>query len=535
MVIRVYGLLSAMSDKDAFFKTEGGKKSRSRGFLRSCWMPLFLAAGLGLGLLLLALVVVDLTNSGEKIRRKLVSLLVETPQLSTPPSKAVEPTVVEKIVEVPVEKVVERVVEKIVEVEKLPPLPSRYVDWKKVDTATLWSEILVETKLETAEGGIASLERERPESYQIEMRVKLTVPKPSTSVADLIALNDKLPKILPDLEKLVTGAEVSPLYHHLYQLKTERIQQRVTRLDQVLSRHNFFDLETVLQATHPDTGQKLLLIQGEMDVVSDGSDGDRMPSLSEYISMSQHYQPFTSYGWAKRTKTPNPLLERWETQLKEHETEFALPGLSIERNRFLREQIDTYKLGVADMKGRSFLIAEVDPFIVLPLSFLGRTEESPFNPAIGDYVAVIYGDQIYPAIAGDAGPSWGFGEASLRMARQIDPKASPYQRPVSDLKVTYLIFPGSADEKKGPPDLVAWREKCGELLKGIGGLGEGFSLHEWENLVPAKKDPAPAADPTEAPTDPAKTATPETSPAKTPTTGTPAVEAPPPPTEGSPQ
>lgn len=525
-----------MSDKDAFFKTEGGKKNRSRGFLRSFWMPLFLAAALGLALLLLALVVVDLTNSGEKIRRKLVSYLVETPQLSTPQPKKVEPTVVEKIVEVPVEKVVERVVEKIVEVEKLPPLPSSYVPWQKVDTATLWSEILVETKLETAEGGIASQERERPESYQIEMRVKLTVPKPNTSVADITALNGKLPEILPDLEKLVSGAEVSPLYHHLYQLKTERIQQRVTRLDQVLSRHNFYDLETILQATHPDTGQKLLLIQGEMDVVSDGSDGDRMASLDDYISMSQHYQPFTSYGWSKRSKTPNPLLERWETQLKEYETEFALPGLSLERNRFLREQIDTYKLEVADLKGRSFLIAEVDPFIVLPLSFLGRTEESPFNPAIGDYVAVIYEDKIYPAIAGDAGPSWQFGEASLRMARQIDPKASPYQRPVSDLKVTYLIFPGSAEEKKSPPDLVAWRVKCGELIKGIGGLGEGFSLHEWENLVPAKQEPVPAeATSTEAPKTEPSTPTGGTTPT-TPTTTAPAVPAPSPaaPSEGTP-
>lgn len=527
-----------MSDKDAFFKTDSGKKNPSRGFRRSLWMPFFLAVALGLALLLLALVVVDLTNSGEKIRRKLVSLLVETPQLSTPPPKAVEPTVVEKIVEVPVEKVIERVVEKIVEVEKLPPLPSKYVPWQKVDTATLWSEILVETKLETTEGGIASLERERPESYQIEMRVKLTVPKPNTSLADLTALNDKLPGILPDLEKLVSNAEVSPLYHHLYQLKTERIQQRVTRIDQVLSRHNFYDLETILQATHPETGQKLLLIQADMDVVSDGSDGDRMPSLDEYISMSQHYQPFTSYGWAKRSKTPNPLLERWETQLKEYVDEFALPGLSIERNRFLREQIDTYKLEVADLKGRSFLIAEVDPFIVIPLSFLGRTEESPFNPAIGDYVAVIHGDQIYPAIAGDAGPSWQFGEASLRMARQIDPKASPYQRPVSDLKVTYLIFPGSAEEKKSPPDLVAWREKCGELINGIGGLGEGFSLHEWENLVPDKQDAVPAEattndSPTPAAVPPASAAD-NTGPAAPATTPASPVSTPTAPSEGTP-
>jgi hypothetical protein len=75
------------------------------------------------------------------------------------------------------------------------------------------------------------------------------------------------------------------------------------------------------------------------------------------------------------------------------------------------------------------------------------------------------------------------------MAKQINPKASSYSRPESDLVVTYLVFPGSKDETKGPPDYEKWRTRCEELLKECGGMGEGVELHRWENLLP---DPAPA-------------------------------------------
>ena len=180
----------------------------------------------------------------------------------------------------------------------------------------MWSQIPVTTEMVTEQGETAVKERERNESYQIEMKVKLTVPKPNESAEELTVINENLPKMLNDFDRLVEGAEVSPFYHYLYELKTDRVQQKVTRIDQLLSRHNFYDLETVLQMKHPDTGNKVLFVQGEMDVVTDGSDGDRWPELDDYISMSQYYQPFTSYGWPKTTSTPNPLLKRWETKLK---------------------------------------------------------------------------------------------------------------------------------------------------------------------------------------------------------------------------
>lgn len=75
------------------------------------------------------------------------------------------------------------------------------------------------------------------------------------------------------------------------------------------------------------------------------------------------------------------------------------------------------------------------------------------------------------------------------MAKQLNPKASPYSRPVSDLTVTYVVFPGSRDAKKGPPNYEKWRIKCGELIDEIGGLGDGAQLHQWEDLLPQKELP----------------------------------------------
>ncbi len=512
-----------MSEKEEFFDLPKSGTPRRVNGKRSgggCFTQFFLMVllgGIALGALLL---LVKASGRGPALRKTLITWLGgDTDQ----PAKSPTEKAVDRVVQVPVEKIVEKVVEVPVEkiVEKIvpPPIPSDYVSWKKADIAKLWSEIPVKTEMVTEQGETAFKEREREESYRIEMKVSLTVPKPNQSPAELTAINPHLPKILPAFETLISGSEVSPFYHHLYELKTARIQQNVTRIDELLSRHNLYDLETILQIKAPGTNRKLLLAQGEMDTVSDGSDGDRWPELDDYISMSQHYQPFTSYGWAKRTKVPNPLLNRWETQLAEYEKEFALPGLSIERNRFLRAKIDEYKPRVADLKARSYLIAEADPFIVIPLSLLGRREENEFGPAIGDYAVVVHGDKLYPAIAGDAGPTYKFGEASLRIARQINPKASPYSRPESDLVVTYLIFPGSADETKGPPDLEKWHQKCSALMSEIGGIGQGYSLHRWEDLIAkkrAEKEAAEAAaaaavNPAPAPAAPAET--PATTPA----------------------
>jgi len=441
------------SDKEEFFdestsgKNAGNSKKSSK---RGCVRLIILMFLCSIAFAVLCVLLIDVTNSGGKIKRAIAGMLdIKADPVAIPKP---EVKVVEKIVEVPVEKVVE----KIVEVERDRPMPSSYVPWQTIDTAKMWNGINVTTSVNEVEGQTASLEREKEESYQIKMELNISVPKPNDSVGALGSLNANLPRMFKDFSLLVENAEVSPFYYHLYELKTDYIQKNVTRLDRVLSRHNLYDCETVLEIEHPDTKRKALLIQGEMDVVSDGSDGDRLPDMDQYISLSDSYQATTSYGWPKQSDTPNPLLSVYEKNLKKYEDEFAIEGLSIERNRFLRSKIDFYKPRVEELKFRSFLIAEADPFVVVPLSFLSRKDENEFGPAIGDYAVVVYGDKLYPAIAGDAGPSYKIGEASLRIAKELNEKATPYNRPVSDLQVTYLLFPDSAEEKKGPAYLEEW-------------------------------------------------------------------------------
>ncbi|NNE90308.1 MAG: hypothetical protein HKN23_01550 [Verrucomicrobiales bacterium] len=456
--------------------------------MRGCGCPVLLLLSFACGAMFVVLMglLLGQTDRGVRLKVKIADFLGLEPR-----EVIVEKEVI-KEVEVP------KIVEKIVEKEA--PMPSGYVGWKKADTAQLWNKIRVNSTVNTEQGKRAATERKDPDSYSIDLSINLTIPKPNENIDELAKLNSHLPKMLPDLEKMVEKSTVSPFYHHLYELKTRFIQQNATRLDRILSRHNLYDCETVLELIHPETKQKTLLIQGEMDVVTDGSDGDRWPELDDYISMSTHYQPFTSYAWRKTTDTPNPLLGQWSADLKRYEEEFAITGLSIERNRFLRAEIDRLKTGVAEMKSRSFLIAEADPFIVIPLSFLGRRDETQFGPLIGDFAAVIYENKIYPAIAGDAGPAYKIGEASLRIAKELNEEASPYSRPVSDLHVTYLVFPNSRAKTNSPPDLEAWHARVSELLGAIGGLGEGYNLHEWEDLIAKKKAAeAPPVEPEPAP------------------------------------
>jgi len=409
----------------------------------------------------------------------------------------VQPEVIVREVskEVPQEVVREVVKEVIKEVEVpvQPPLPSKYIDRKDVDVASLFNGITVKTNLITEQGSFASLERLNPEAYKAEFQLNIRVPKANQTLADLARINSHLPKVLPGLEATLATSKVSPFYHKLYENKTRRVQMEVTRLNRAMERHNFFDCETILELTHPTTKRRAMLIQSEMDVVADGSDGDRMPKLDEYIFMSDYYQPFTSYAWSKRTPTPNPLLAKWESRLAKVKAEYAVKGLSAARNAELKASMKQLELEIADMKARSSLIAEKDPFVVISLLFRGYEAQNAHTPRIGDYAVVIYGDKLYPAICGDYGPSFKMGEASLMMAKTINAKATPYVRPESDLKVTYLVFPGTGEKPWGPPDLKMWEQKVVGYLNEMGGIGAGYTLHSWPVAeVPPAVPEAPA-------------------------------------------
>jgi len=402
-----------------------------------------------------------------------------------------------------------------------PPLPSKFVPRKDVDVATLFNGITIETKLVTTEGNFASLEVGSPDAYKVEFQLKVHVPKPNQTVPELARLNPHLPKMFPALGTLIEHGKVSGFWHKLYENKVDGVQKNLTRLNRLLDRHNFFDCETILELQHPQSQRRALLIQSEMDVVADGSDGDRQTELNGDIYNSDYYQPFTSYGWPKQTTNPNPLLARWTARRdalkKESEKKSASSGRANELKAEVRHLEDEMKT----MKSRSGLIGEKDPFIVLSLLFKDYPRIMQQAPAMGDYCAVIHGDKIYPAICGDYGPSMKMGEASLLIAKKINEKASPNNRGEEDLKVTYLIFPGTAEKTPGPPNLDKWYEKISGYMTELGGLGEGYTVYKWEDQFPKPPptDPAllaqgdqpkpdePAADPNKTPAATTSTAT----------------------------
>jgi len=363
------------------------------------------------------------------------------------------------------------------------PQPEPVLPLGKVeDVRLLRSGIPFKTEITFEKGGIASAERVDKDSYTATYELNLKLPAPAVSISDLEKSNPELSKILPALPGLLEKGKVSPWFNTLYEGKASRVRRDANSLNELLTKHNIYDCETILNL-QAEGGRKIFLMQAEMDVVSDGSDGDRLGTMPDSIVTSSYYQPFTSYGWPKQTKTPNPMVAGWEKRIEAGNKELNDPTTSAERKQWLRDRIAMLKRGIQDLKARSYLIAEYDPFIVIPVNLLTARGDL-FAPKIGDYAVVIYGKKVYPCIVGDGGPTFKVGEASLRMAKELNPKATPNNRPVSDLKVSYIVFPGSREEKNTPPDYDKWRQKCHELLADIGGLGNGYELHQWSDLLP---------------------------------------------------
>ncbi|NRB45333.1 MAG: hypothetical protein HRU47_11010 [Verrucomicrobiales bacterium] len=384
-------------------------------------------------------------------------------------------------------KVIYRDKEVIKKVLVRDPLPNKFVDYKSIDTVRLWNGIDSNSLMNVIQGGIASEERTDRKSYTFDFNVNVRIPFPVKDSQGIFSINPNLSKIVPELGDMIKAGKVSGFYHKLYDLKAKRLQQFLTRLNAVPDRHNFYDCETILELVNPRTKRKILFIQSDMDVVSDGSDGDRMPEYDQYIAESTNYQPFTSYGWKKQTVRPNPLLKRWEKKLDEEVKKLEQGKLSSSRVKASKQNIETLKREIADMKSRSFLIARADPFIVIPSWMRMYANQNEFSPSVGDYVAIIFEDRILPAIIGDTGPTWKLGEASLRIAKELNSNATSYKRPVSDLKVSYLIFPESADSPSAP-NLDKWFDKVQLLLGEVGGLGNRFKLYRWPDYFIKKKE-----------------------------------------------
>lgn len=319
-------------------------------------------------------------------------------------------------------------------------------------------------------GTTATQDRGKKDAYQVRISMHALLPHPAEG-NDLLKANPELPKVLPAFDRLMQAAKVSPWFHSLYLHKQNRVRKNTALLNQVLDRHNFYDTDTILSITAPDSNRRVLWIQADMDVVSDGSDGDRLPSMPEEIKKSDYYQPTTSYRWRKLGTTPNPLLEGWQERLKRY------------RKEGKKDSEEHAKLVIADLQRYSFLLAEYDSFIVVPLT-VKEGKDDTYRPAPGDYAAVVVGKRVFPAIVGDFGPKFKTGEASLRLSRAVNPKAKVYARPVSDLGVSYIIFPGTKEPENGPINYERLNTRVRELLQEVGGLGPEAEFVEMQDLLP---------------------------------------------------
>ncbi len=359
----------------------------------------------------------------------------------------------------------------------------------KLETARLYNGINVHATVDTLPGGAASDERVDPQNYVLDLKLLVRVPTPNKTIDELAKVSPELPRLLPGLAAMMQPDSVSPFFAKLYETKVKMLRENLGRLDQLLSRHNFYDCQTVLQLRHPETSRRAILLQADMDVDADGSDSDRLPIGS---GVSPNFKPFTSYKWPKKTSAPNPYLESEQDRMKRYEAEASLKTTPADRKRELRSAIAQLKGEVETMKKFSFLVGATDPYIVIPTGFAPGT-----GGKLGDWAVVIAGDAIYPAIVGDAGPPDKVGEASLRIAKEINSLATPNNRPVSSLKVTYLIFPGTAETPFGPPDLEKMYARCDALVKEIGGAA--VPLHHWENIIPPPPTPTPSPTPMPSP------------------------------------
>jgi hypothetical protein len=373
------------------------------------------------------------------------------------------------------------------------PTPPPYVPSKRIDIGRIFNDLQLKVSFETEFGTTASRDREDRDAYSVEVKLKVRVPKPHQSVEELSRLNPELKTVLPELSKLVQAAKISPVFEDLYRVKVNSVQQNVRRLDNVLTRHNFYDCETMLELEHPATKRRALLMQADMDTDTDGSDADRVPEID---GSSATFQPMTSYKWPKRTAAQNSFIPPREAKLQEITQQIARAGAAKAQD--LKETQKRLRDEISDLKKYSYLVAKVDPYIVLPGVLSAARNRSAYSPQVGDLCVVIYGRTIYPAVVGDVGPGNVVGEGSLRICQQINARANADNRPVNDLKVTYLIFPGTAEKPFTVPDVAKWNTRCEELLKELG--GHGGELHVWEDLTKPKATPAPA---TPAPATPA--------------------------------
>lgn len=373
------------------------------------------------------------------------------------------------------------------------PTPYPYIPRKNVEVSRFYNGITIESELTVEKSELTpAIERRKLDSYVLEMNLRIQWPSPATTIEEFKKNDPGILETWPGLRDALETAEVAPAFATLYQNKVDYLRPRLGRLEEILSRHNFYDCDTILHLQHPQTGRRAIVASGDMDLNVDGSDGDRNVEID---GSSPFFQPQTSFRWRKQTDRPNQFLARSEERLAEVRRELANPKLDPAQKKSLESSREILSNRIAELKRWSFLVSDTDPFIVLP-GFMLRNPQGDYTPRLGDYAAVLFDGKIYPAILGDAGPSFKMGEASMRLCRAIEPRTSAARRAHSELRVTYLVFPGTA-EPAAPPDLNRWNQRVTELAEEIG--LDSSKIHLWEDIVPAWPTPTPEPTPTPAP------------------------------------
>jgi hypothetical protein len=303
-------------------------------------------------------------------------------------------------------------------------------------------------------------------------------------LADLEKLNPGLSKVLPSLAKLFPAATVSAKFATLYDAKVEAVKGGY-----LMPTHSYFDTPTAVTFTAPETGRKVFLFQSDLDVDTDGSDPVRMAKLKDYddARVSRSYQPLLAYSWAKGDSETavSPFIGYYADTLSKlrgikqtvdaaakQDLNPLWPELQESLAGYITAMSRKANYYAQDLRWRRSLIASQDPFIVIPQTWVSEA-------SVGDYVAVIHAGKVYPCLIGDTGPTTKAGEGSQKLARAINPKSSGRVSAVTTPAVTYVVFPGTKGTP-GVPDFAQYEAKVSQLLKDIGGLGEGVTLHQWK-------------------------------------------------------
>ena len=101
----------------------------------------------------------------------------------------------------------------------------------------------------------------------IDLKVHARVPTPNRTLDELAKVSPDLGNLLPALTTMAKAEAVSPFFTQLYETKVRELRENLNRLDLLLSRHNFYDCQTVLALKHPETKRRALLFQADMALI----------------------------------------------------------------------------------------------------------------------------------------------------------------------------------------------------------------------------------------------------------------------------